>query len=177
MIIRATERFLFATRWLLLPFLAGLVIGLAILLLRFVKELWELMKVLWSGTNKEVLTGLLSLVEVVLIAGLIVIVMLSSYENFLARVNAEDHPRWPAWMARMDFAQLKHKLIATMATIASMEVLKEIASIDDLSDRYLAWAIGIQLALVVTAVLLTFSDRLAGNGHQPPPPRPPPPRA
>src|ERR1700730_409422 len=58
MIIRCVEKLLFASRWLLLPFLAGLVIGLAMLLLRFAKELWELAHVVWNGSNKEILTGL-----------------------------------------------------------------------------------------------------------------------
>src|SRR6185503_15150887 len=98
------------------------------------KELWELSLIAWTGTDKGIVTGLLSLVEVVLIAGLMVIVVLSSYENFVAKVSAQDHSAWPVWMTHIDFAQLKHKLIATMTTIAAMEVLKEIASINEESD-------------------------------------------
>jgi uncharacterized protein (TIGR00645 family) len=173
MILRATERFLFASRFLLVPFLAGLVVGLALLLLRFAKEVWELTHIVWSGSDKEVLTGILSLIELTLIAALIVIVILSSYENFVSRVRVEDHPHWPEWMGHIDFAQLKRKLIATISTIASVQILKEIESIDDLSDRYLGWLIGMQIAFVVTALLLSLSDRLAtglaDHGRPPPP--------
>jgi len=172
MILRATERFLFASRWLLLPFLVGLAVGLAILLLRFGKEVWDLARIVWTGSDKELLTGILSLIELTLIAALIVIVILSSYENFVSRVQAEDHPHWPAWMGHIDFAQLKRKLIATIAVIASVQLLKEIESIDDLSNRYLGWLIGIQLAFVITALLLSLSDRIAMGvtDHNPSPP-------
>jgi uncharacterized protein (TIGR00645 family) len=174
MIMRSIERILFASRWLLLPFLVGLVVGLVMLLLRFMKEEWELAHLVWSGSNKEILAGLLSLVEVVLIVALVLIVIFSSYENFVSKVRPEDHPRWPAWMAHIDFTQLKHKLIATVTTIASIELLKEIASIDDVADRYLGWLIAIQLTFATTAVLLSLSDRLASNGKHDHPPPPPP---
>jgi uncharacterized protein (TIGR00645 family) len=163
MTLRMIERFLFASRWLLLPFLAGLMIGLAVLMLRFAKEVWELAHIVWTGSDKEILTGILSLIELTLIAALIVIVILSSYENFVSRVKAEDHPNWPAWMGHIDFAQVKRKLIATIATIASVQLLKEIESIDDLSNRYLGWLIGMLLAFVVTALLLSVADRLAAG--------------
>ncbi len=173
MITRAIERFLFASRWLMVPFLVGLVIGLAVLLLRFAKEIWELTHIVWSGSDKQVLTAVLSLIELSLIAALIVIVILSSYENFVSRVKDEDHPLWPAWMGHIDFAQLKRKLIATISTIAWVQILKEIESIDDLTDRYLGWLIGMQMAFVVTALLLSLSDRLAAGAgnhdHHPPP--------
>ena len=39
MIERALERFLFASRWLLAPFYAGLVIALVVLLLKALQEL------------------------------------------------------------------------------------------------------------------------------------------
>lgn len=161
MILRTFERALFASRWLLLPFLVGLVVGLAILLLRFGKEVWDLASIVWTGSDKELLTGLLTLIEVTLIAALIVIVILSSYENFVSRVRAEDHPEWPAWMGHVDFAQLKRKLIATITTIACVQVLKDLESIEDLSNRYLGWLLGIVIAVAGTALILSLADRVA----------------
>jgi uncharacterized protein (TIGR00645 family) len=161
MIPRAIERSLFSSRWLLVPFLAGLFAGLVLLLLRFGKEIVDFVQVFWSGSDKEVLTGLLSLIELALIAALMVLVILSTYENFVARVRAEDHPDWPAWMGHIDFSQLKRKLMATAATIVTVQLLKEIESIDELSDRYLAWLVAMLLAFVLAALALSFADRIA----------------
>jgi uncharacterized protein (TIGR00645 family) len=163
MIARMIERFLFASRWLLAPFLIGLTVGLVLLLLRFVKAVWELTQFFWVGSDKELLTGLLSLIELALIAALIVIVILSSYENFVSRVTRDERLNWPEWMGQIDFAQLKRKLIATISTIASVQILKEIESIDDLTNRYLGWLIGMQITFVVTALLLSLSDRIASG--------------
>ncbi len=161
MMIRTIERLLFASRWLLVPFLVGLVAALLLLLMRFIKGVWELTQSFWIGSDKDLLTGLLSLVELTLIGALIVIVILSGYENFVSRVNSDKRLNWPDWMGHIDFGQLKRKLIATISTIASVQILKEIESIDDVTDRYLAWLIGMQLAFVATAVLLALSDRIA----------------
>jgi uncharacterized protein (TIGR00645 family) len=166
MLIRATERLLFASRWLLVPFLIGLVAGLVLLLLRFIKAVWDLTQFFWIGSDKDLLTGLLSLVELTLIAALIVIVILSCYENFVSRVTSGERLNWPDWMGHIDFAQLKRKLIATISTIASVQILKEIESIDGLTDRYLGWLIGMQLAFVATAVLLALSDRIAARVNE-----------
>ena len=168
MILRAIERFLFASRWLLVPFLVGLFIGLLELILRLGKELYELAQIVFSGSDKEVLSGILSLIELTLIAALIVLVILSSYENFVSRVNPENHPDWPHWMGRVDFGELKRGMIAVISTIVSVQILKDIESINELTDHYLAWLIGIQIAIVVTAVLLSLADRLAETrDHRP----------
>jgi uncharacterized protein (TIGR00645 family) len=163
MIARGIERFLFASRWLLLPFLVGLFLGLVVLVLRLGKEVFELTQIVFSGTDKEVLSGVLTLIELTLIAALIVIVILSSYENFVSRVSPDDHPEWPKWMGRVDFSQLKRGMVVVISTIISVQILKDVESIDELADRYLAWLIGIQLAIAVTAVLLSLADRLAGT--------------
>jgi uncharacterized protein (TIGR00645 family) len=163
MIARAIERFLFASRWLLLPFLVGLFLGLVVLVLRLGKEVFDLALIVFSGTDKEVLSGVLTLIELTLIAALIVIVILSSYENFVSRVSPDDHPEWPKWMGRVDFSQLKRGMVVVISTIVSVQILKDIESINELADRYLGWLIGIQLAIAVTAVLLSLADRLAGT--------------
>jgi uncharacterized protein (TIGR00645 family) len=172
MFVRAAERFLFASRWLLVPFLAGLVIGLVALLLRFGKEVWDVAHLVFAESDKELLGAILSLIEFALIGSLILIVVLSSYVNFVSPVKAADHPSWPEWIGHISFAELKRKLIATIATIASVQLLKELESIDDLSDRHLAWLVGMLIAFVVTGLIVSLSDRLAGGGnheHQPPP--------
>jgi len=168
MFLRAIERFLFASRWLLLPFLVGLFLGLVELILRLGKEMLEMAQIVFSGSDKEVLSSVLSLIELTLTAALIVIVILSSYENFVSRVSPENHPEWPHWMGRVDFGELKRGMIAVISTIVSVQILKDIESINDLTDRYLAWLIGIQIAIVVTAVLLALADRLtAKRDHGP----------
>jgi len=41
MIERSLERFLFASRWLLAPFYVALVIGLVVLMVKTMQELWH----------------------------------------------------------------------------------------------------------------------------------------
>jgi uncharacterized protein (TIGR00645 family) len=78
-------------------------------------------------------------------------------------VSPDDHPEWPKWMGRVDFSQLKRGMVVVISTIVSVQILKDVESIDELTDRYLGWLIGIQLAIAVTAVLLSLADRLAGT--------------
>ena len=59
MLQKALAGTLFASRWLLAPFYLGIVLGVVILLTKFLQELWHLMLSAFSGTEADVILGLL----------------------------------------------------------------------------------------------------------------------
>src|SRR5438105_4972805 len=83
---RIVEAILFHGRWLLVPFLLGLLVGLAALAGKFILKLGEFVLQIPSATPSDVLVGLLTLVDLTLTANLIVIVICSTYDNLLARI-------------------------------------------------------------------------------------------
>ena len=161
---RAFESALFASRWLLAPFFAGLALSLIVLLIKFVDELVHLGLRALSATGTEVTVSVLSLVDLALTGSLLVIVIFAGYENFVSRFHLSEHRDWPAWMGTIDFTALKIKLLSTIVAISAIQLLKEFMSLKTVSDRELMWYTGIHVVFVVSSVLLALSDRIAGGG-------------
>jgi uncharacterized protein (TIGR00645 family) len=163
---RWLERFLFASRWLLAPFYVGLVIALAILLVKAMQELLHFVLQVISATEADVILGLLTLVDLTLTGSLIVIVIFSGYENFVSRIDASKHKDWPEWMGKIDFTGLKLKLMSSIVAISAVQLLKAFMNVGKMSDRDLGWYVGIHLVFVVSGLLLAWTDRLSAEAHR-----------
>ncbi|MXE76076.1 hypothetical protein FQ028_26960, partial [Escherichia coli] len=55
---------------------------------------------------------------------LLVIVILSGYENFVSKIDTASHEDRPDWMGTVDFSGLKMKLIASIVAISAIALLK-----------------------------------------------------
>ena len=154
------ESVLFNSRWLMAPFYLGLVVCLAVMLFKFFKKLWEFILLAPSATENDIILGALSLIDVSLVGNLILIVVFSGYENFVSRIDPGDHPDWPEWMTKVDFAGLKQKMLASIVAISAIQVLKAFMNID---AQKLGWLVGVHLVFVVSTLVLALSDRWGGD--------------
>ena len=160
---RAIEGFIFNSRWLVLPFLLGLIIGLAALVFKFVLKLADFVMQASAALPTDMIVGVLTLVDFTLTANLIVIVICSSYENFVARIDQARHPDWPEGLINIGFSGLKQKLLGSIVAIAAVNVLEWFMDIDRQVDNVkLAWVVGILLAFAVAMLVLAIADRVSG---------------
>src|ERR1700734_2436340 len=160
------ESILFNGRWLMAPFYLGLIVSLAVLLYKFLLMLWEFILHAPAAKEADIILGVLSLIDVSLTGNLILIVVFSGYENFVSRIDTGDHPDWPEWMTKVDFAGLKQKLLASIVAISAIQVLKAFMNIDAVFDaQRLGWLVGVHLVFVVSTLVLALSDRW-GSDHQ-----------
>jgi uncharacterized protein (TIGR00645 family) len=158
---RFVEAIVFNSRWLVAPFLIGLVVGLAALALKFIIKLSDFVMQIPAAPPADVIVGILTLVDLTLIANLIVIVICSSYENFLTQTDPAKHPDWPDGLLNIGFSGLKQKLLGSIAAIAAVNVLEWFMDIDRHADNTkLAWVVGILLAFAVSMLILAIADRL-----------------
>jgi len=162
---RLIERTLFASRWLLAPIYLGLSGLLVIFAIRFVRELAHLALQVRSIGEVEVILGALSLIDLALIAGLIVMVMLSGYENFVSRLDVEEATKAISWLGKLDSGTLKLKVAAYIVAISAIQLLRAYMNIDEVPSDKLLWLTVIHLTFVVSAVLLTLMDRMMGAGE------------
>lgn len=163
MIDRALERLLFASRWLLVPFYLGLVVALALLVVKFVQKLIALFPDFMALDLSATIVASLKLVDLTLVGNLILMVILVGYETFVARIShAEDDDR-PHWMGTTDFGDLKIKLFTSIVAIAAIQLLEGFMDIANTGERELAWMVGILLAFVITGLLLAVMERVAGK--------------
>lgn len=158
------ESFMFNSRWLLAPFYLGLVLALALLLVKFVKEFIKFVPVVFTGEPADVIIGVLSLIDVVMIANLMLIIVFAGYENFVSKIGADDHEDKPDWMGHVGFSDLKMKIIGSIVAISGIELLKAFMHTSAVSREELAWKIGLHMTFVVSGVLFALMDRLS---HKP----------
>jgi uncharacterized protein (TIGR00645 family) len=161
---RTAETALFNSRWLMAPFYVGLILSIFVLLLKFVRMLWEFVIEAPGAKSTDIILGVLSLIDVVLIANLILIVVYSGYENFVSRIDTSAHPSWPIWMTKIDFAGLKQKLLASIVAISAIHVLEAFLNIDRNFDATrMTWLVAVHLVFVISTLLLAMSDRWSGH--------------
>src|SRR3979411_1148143 len=160
------ENLIFTRRWLMAPFYFGLVISLAVLLLKFCMILWEFIIHAPGSKESDIILGVLSLIDVSLTGNLILIVVFSGYENFVSKIDPGSHPDWPEWMTKVNFGGLKQKLMASIVAISAIQVRKAFMNIDTNFDpTKLAWLVGVHLAFVVSSFMLAISDRWSSGGQ------------
>lgn len=161
----AVERLLFGSRWLLAPFFLGLVASIVALLIKFAKELVALFAGLFGATQTNVLIPILTMVDSALIASLLLIIVLSGYENFVSKLDIGEHEDRPAWMGRVSFSDLKIKLMGAIVAISAVELLKAFIDVQHYTNEQLAWKAAIHLIFVISGVLFALTDRIAeGRG-------------
>jgi uncharacterized protein (TIGR00645 family) len=159
---RAIETAILQSRWLLAPFLLGLIIGLGALLYTFVIKLIAFLALVKTASEEEVIVGVLKLVDLSLTANLLLIVICSGYEHFVARIGRADRGSWPDGLIGIGFAGLKQRLLGSILAIAAINVLEWFMDIDRNADNIkLGWVVGILLAFAVAMLLLAIADRLS----------------
>lgn len=162
---RALERSMFALRWVLAPIYLGLAVSLVVVSLTFARKAWNLAEHALAVSSDEAIIGILSLIDLSLVGGLIVMVMFSGYETFISRLSVDEHAERPDWMGAIGFGGLKLKLMTSIVAISAIHVLEDFMHINEVSDRELGWGVGLHLAFIASAVFLALMDRLSGPSH------------
>ncbi len=162
------ENLIFNSRWLLAPFYVGLVLALGLLLVKFAKEFYHFVPLVFTGEGGDVIIGILSLIDVVMVANLLIIIVFAGYENFVSQINTENNEDRPSWMGHVGFSELKIKLIGSIVAISGIELLKAFMHVETLTNEQLAWKVGIHVTFVVTGLLFAIGDRISSGksgGH------------
>ena len=155
------KRFLFASRWLLAPIYAGMIVMLFLLLYKFFQEIWHIIPNINTLKEKEAIVSILSLIDMSLVANLILIVMFNGYESFVAKIEIKNVQKMD-WMGKVGFSTLKVKLISSIIAIASVDLLKTFLNLqENYSDKELKWRLIIYVAFIFSGVALTWMDRIA----------------
>lgn len=158
------EMFLFASRWLLVPFYLGLVGAIVVLIWYFGIEFSHLINMLISGEG-SLIVGVLSLVDLVLLANLLIIIIFAGYENFVSKIDTGDHEDRPDWMGHVDFADLKMKLIGSIIAISGIELLRAFFNVNGFTNTEMSWKVGVHVTFVFTGLIFAIMDKLGGGKH------------
>ena len=163
MIERIAEKFLYASRWLLAPIYLGLSFGLLILGVKFFQEIIHILPLIFETSETNIVLLILSLIDISLVGGLIVMVMLSGYENFVSTIDLDEGSEKLSWLGKMDASSLKQKVAASIVAISSIHLLKAFMNAQSIENDKLMWYVIIHLTFVVSAIGMAYVDSI--NKH------------
>jgi uncharacterized protein (TIGR00645 family) len=107
----------------------------------------------------------LSLVDMSLVGGLVVMVMLSGYENFVSQLDISDDAEKLSWLGKMDSSSLKNKVAASIVAISSIHLLRLFMNSHNVPVEKLEWSVYIHLTFVVSAFAMGYLDKLTRHDH------------
>jgi uncharacterized protein (TIGR00645 family) len=157
------ETLMVRARWLLAPIYLGLSLALIALTITFFLEIWHLFEVVFSSDAEleaNVVLIVLSLVDISLVGGLLVMIMLSGYENFVSELNTKGDGDKLSWLGKMDASSLKMKVAASIVAISSIHLLRVFMELRSIPENYLMWYVLIHLTFVVSAFAMGSLDRI-----------------
>jgi uncharacterized protein (TIGR00645 family) len=157
------ERLLYASRWLLAPIYIGLSLALLALGIKFFQEALHVLPLVLDMKEADLVLITLSLVDIALVGGLIVMVMLSGYENFVSAINIKEGEEKLDWLGKLDAGSLKQKVAAAIVAISSIHLLKAFMNATQIDNDKLMWYVIIHMTFVLSALGMALVDKL--NRH------------
>lgn len=161
----AVERIILYSRYILVVFYIGLAVALGIYAVTFIFEVVHLAEIAFvQNTGGEaMIMHVLELIDGALVSGLIVMVMLSSYENFVGRFGDESLDDSPEWLRRLDPGSLKVKVATALLTISAVKLLQIFMDREQFTDSDIFWKVIIHIVFIASAVFLALLDRISGH--------------
>jgi len=158
------EKALYASRWLLAPLYLGLSLALVLLSLKFFQEVIHFFPIIFSTSESDMVLVILSLVDMSLVGGLIIMVMLSGYENFVSRIDIDDGEEKLSWLGKLDSGSLKQKVAASIVAISSIHLLQKFMNADQIDNDKLMWYVIMHMTFVISAIGMAWVDKM--NHHK-----------
>ena len=158
---RILENAMYASRWLLAPIYFGLSLALLALALKFFQEVFHILPNVFAMAEADLILVLLSLIDMALVGGLLVMVMISGYENFVSQLDIKAGTEKLSWLGKMDLGSLKNKVAASIVAISSIHLLKIFMDVKTIPNDKILWYVVLHLTFVVSALLLGVLDRMS----------------
>lgn len=149
-----------SVRWLQLPLLVGLVIGLLIFEYQYFVHLLSMIFSDEGLSKEKAILTILDLADMVLIANLVVMVIISGYKIFISPIKIREEANVPDWLRGLTLAGLKFRIAATVLLISTIHLLHEILDPAIEETGKMVFILCSQLVLVITATLFAWLERM-----------------
>ena len=152
------ESVILASRWLLVVFYLGLAIALGLYAVSFLRKLYDFTTKVLVVEETDAILKMLALIDAALVASLVVMVIISGYENFVSRFDNADNE--VSFLGKIDAGSLKIKVASTIVAISSIHLLQIFLNIASYTDNQVMWLTIMHMAFVVSALFLAYIDRV-----------------
>ncbi|MFM5293632.1 TIGR00645 family protein [Aeromonas veronii] len=154
------ERLMYASRWIMAPIYLGLSLILLALGVKFFQEILHILPNILEMKEVDLVLVTLSLIDITLVGGLIVMVMFSGYENFVSRLDVGNEGDKLVWLGKLDAGSLKNKVAASIVAISSIHLLKVFMNAENLPNDKIKWYLLIHITFVLSAFAMGYLDKL-----------------
>lgn len=157
---RLLETLMYRSRWLLAPIYLGLSLAVLALGVKFFQEVLHLLTEILTLKEADMVLIVLSLIDMALVGGLLIMVMMSGYENFVSQLNVSENEEKLGWLGKVDSSSLKLKVAASIVAISSIHLLKIFMDVVNIDNTKLMWYVIIHLTFVASAYAMALMDKL-----------------
>ena len=161
---RLFEQLMYASRWIMAPIYLGLSLLLIALGIKFFQEVIHLVPIIFTIKEVDLILVALSLIDIALVGGLIVMVMFSGYENFVSKLDVDSQDEKLGWLGKLDSNSLKNKVAASIVAISSIHLLKVFMNTESIPNDKIQWYLLIHITFVISAFAMGYLDKLVREG-------------
>jgi uncharacterized protein (TIGR00645 family) len=158
------ESTILASRWLLVVFYAGLAVALLVYAASFGLKLFAFITKVLTLDETDTILAMLGLIDAALVASLVVMVMISGYENFVSRFDNREGEL--EWLGKIDAGSLKVKVASTIVAISSIHLLQIFLNSRQYTGTEIMWLTIMHMAFVFSALFLALIDRIMAWGKK-----------
>ena len=160
------EKLIFASRWLQAPLYAGLIVGGVLYAYKFLMELIHLLVTIDEITESELMLGVLTLVDITMVANLLIMVIIGGYSTFVGRIDIDDHVDKPEWLQKVDAGTLKVKLAGSLVGVSGIHLLQTFINIKNQDTQHVMWQVIIHVVFLFSSIMLAYSDQILHQKHK-----------
>lgn len=155
------EQLIFASRWVQLPMYLGLIVASILYAYKFIIELAHITLHVQTITEAELMMGILTLVDIVMVGNLLVMVVIGGYATFVSRLaTVENHEDRPDWLDHVDAGTLKIKMAGALVGISGIHLLKAFININQKTNHEVMWQVIIHGVFLFSAIALAWTEKI-----------------
>lgn len=161
----AFEKIIFASRWLQAPLYAGLIIGGILYAYKYIVELIHLCTSINELSETALMLGILTLVDITMVANLLIMVIIGGYSTFVSRLDIDNHEDKPEWLQKINAGTLKVKLAGSLVGVSGIHLLITFINIKSYETEHVMWQVIIHVVFLISSVMLAYSEKILNYKH------------
>ena len=159
------EKMIFSSRWIQAPLYAGLIVGGMLYTYKYLVELIHLCTSINEISETALMLGVLTLVDITMVANLLIMVIVGGYSTFVSRLDIDKHEDKPEWLQKIDAGSLKVKLAGSLVGVSSIHLLQTFINIKNHESEHVMWQVIIHVVFLFSALMLAFTEKISHQKH------------
>ena len=162
------EKLIFGSRWIQAPLYVGLIVAGVIYAYKFAEHLWHMIHGIQSLDETKIMLGVLTLVDITMVANLLVMVIVGGYATFVSRLDIDGHPDKPDWLEHIDAGTMKVKLAGSLVGVSGIHLLQTFINVKELDEKAVMWQVIIHTVFLLSSIMLAWTERVLHSkyGHE-----------